>query len=472
MIAAVGVGVSTAACGRADGAAADDASQRPTVLVVRHATVLDTRTAQTLADRAIVIRGERIMQVVPDSALDSLRGAQELDARGRLVIPGLIDVHHHASYVFPDSITPGGGAVSKLVMRPDSIAAYRTRWAAAYLPFGVTAVREVGGDDRYLDLATAWSRASPDAPDFIPSGGAIVSHEEGRVPYTGHVVVSDSAGAAALVRRYHGAGLRDVKLYWRLREPEYVGAFTEAQRLRMHVTTHIDFRVMSIRRALAMGVRHFEHAYTLGVEAMTGEEVQRAWARTREELGADASAGFYWGVLEHFNMIGPDDARVAALIRELAQHGATVTPTLHIFAQRVGFAPYTTKSLGRFDRSEAWTPAQRERARRGYDILAGYVRRMYDAGIPLAVGTDWLDPGRVELSELILLHRAGIPMANVLAIATLGGARVLERETDYGSVEPGRKAQLVIFDRNPLEDAEAVLAGKTVIKDGVVLRPR
>jgi imidazolonepropionase-like amidohydrolase len=286
------------------------------------------------------------------------------------------------------------------------------------------------------------------------------------------VVVSDSAGAAALVRRYHGAGLRDVKLYWRLRDPEYVGAFTEAQRLRMHVTTHIDFRVMSIRRALAMGVRHFEHAYTLGVEAMTGEEVQRAWARTREELGSDAPAGFYWGVLEHFNMIGPDDARVAALIRELAQHGATVTPTLHIFAQRVGFAPYTTKSLGRFDRSEAWTPAQRERARRGYDILAGYVRRMYDAGIPLAVGTDWLDPGRVELSELILLHRAGIPMANVLAIATLGGARVLERETDYGSVEPGRKAQLVIFDRNPLEDAEAVLAGKTVIKDGVVLRPR
>src|SRR5688500_10955111 len=101
MIAAIGVGVSTAGCGRADGAAADDTSQRPTVLVVRHATVLDTRTAQTLADRAIVMRGERIVQVVPDSALDSLRGARELDARGRLVIPGLIDVHHHSSYVFP-----------------------------------------------------------------------------------------------------------------------------------------------------------------------------------------------------------------------------------------------------------------------------------------------------------------------------------------------------------------------------------
>ena len=60
-VAAVGVGLS-AACGRADGAAAEDASKRPTTLVVRHATVLDTRTAHTLADRAIIMRGERIVQ--------------------------------------------------------------------------------------------------------------------------------------------------------------------------------------------------------------------------------------------------------------------------------------------------------------------------------------------------------------------------------------------------------------------------
>jgi len=303
--------------------------QESRALVVRHATVLDTRTAKTLPDRAIVMRGDRIIRVVADSALDTLRGdlrgAQVLDVRGRLVIPGLIDVHHHTAYVFPDSITPGGGAVSRLVMRADSIASYRARWASAYLSFGVTAVREVGGDERYLALMTAWMRPTPSAPDFFPSAGALVSHEEGRVPYVGHAIVRDSADAVARVRRYHDAGLRDVKLYWRLREPEYVRA--------------------------------------------------------------------------------------------------TVTPTLHIFAQRVGFAPYTTKSLGTFDRSDAWTPTQRDRARRGYEILAGYVRRMHEAGVGLAVGTDWLDPGHAVLSELILLQRAGIPMAEVLCIATRGGAR-------------------------------------------------
>jgi imidazolonepropionase-like amidohydrolase len=459
-----------AACGRADGAA-PERPQQARALVVRHATVLDTRTSKTLPDRAIVMRGDRIAQVVADSAYRSSRDTQQLDARGRLVVPGLIDVHHHSAYVFPDSITPGGGAVSQLVMRPDSIAVYRSRWASAYLPYGVTVAREVGGDERYLALMTAWMIPSPNAPDFIPSGGALVSAEHGRVPFTGHAVVRDSADAAARVRRYHDAGIRDIKLYWRLREPEYVGAFTEARRLGMHVTTHIDFGVLSIRRALAIGVRHFEHAYTLGVEVISASDAQAAWTRTRQELGADPPAGVYWGVLEHFNTLGPRNAALGALIADLAKAHATVTPTLHIFAQRAGLAPYATKPLGTFDNSDAWTPAQRARARRGYEILAQYVRQLHDAGVTLAVGTDWLDPGQVALSEMILLHRAGIPMADVLSIATLGGARVMEREADYGTIEPGRKAQLVIFDRSPLEDPEAVLAGKTVIKDGVVVPP-
>ena len=445
------------------------AQQSSASMVVRRATMLDTRTGRTVGNTTIVIRGDRIVAVGPDASLRNTRGANELDARGRLVTPGLIDVHHHVSYAFPDSMTPGGGAISRLVMRPDSIAAYRARWAAPYLAHGVTVVREVGGDERHLELMTAWARPSPTAPDFFPTGGALASHEAGRVPYVGHAIVRDSADAVARVRRYYEAGLRDVKLYWRLREPEYVAAFSAARRLGMHISTHVDFGVMSPRRALAIGVRHFEHAYTLGVGVMTPAEVQAAWQRTRQELGPTAPGGFYWGVLEHFNTLGERDTRVTALIAELARTRATVTPTLHIFAQRLGLSAHTTRSLGAFDRSEAWTPAQLGRARRGYDILAAYVRQLHAAGVSLAVGTDWLDAAQATLSEMLLLHRAGIPMAEVLGIATLGGARAMERESDYGTIEAGRKAHLVIFDTNPLGNPNAILSTKTVIKDGVVV---
>jgi imidazolonepropionase-like amidohydrolase len=451
-------------------AAAADAQSAVNSLVVRHASVFDTGTRSVVPNQTVIVRGDRIAAVVSDADGQAARATTELDARGRLLVPGLIDAHHHIEYVFPDSITPGGGAVAKFAMRADSIARYRERWAQTFLPYGVTVVRGVGENDAHLELLRAWMRPSSSAPDFFTTGGALVSHGNGRVPFAGHRPVRDSADAVRQVQRYHAAGIRDIKLYWRLREPEYIAAFAEARRLGMAVTTHIDFGVMSIRRALGIGVRSFEHAYTLGVEVLPADVQRGVWSRTRATLGDSLPAAFYWGVLELFNEIGPANPGMRALITEFARSGASVTPTLHIFAQRVGIAAHRTAPLAAFDDDAAWTPEQRARARRGYEILAGYVRELHGAGVPLAVGSDWLDPGAAVLSEMLLLVDAGIPMADVLSMATLEGARIMRRERDYGRIAPGSKAHFVLFDRNPLADPRAVLGGKVVIKDGLVVR--
>jgi len=436
-------------------------------LVIRHATVFDTRTLAVRPRTTIVIRDGRIDTVLPDSAARTIRATHTIDARGRLVTPGLIDVHHHVGYVFPDSITSGAGTVSRFVLRPDSITAYRKRWASAYLPFGVTTVREVGGQDRDLPLHLAWMRRSASAPDYFSSGGAFVSHEEGRVPYLSHTVVHDTAEAARRVREYHAAGIRDIKLYWRLREPEYIAAYKEARRLGMHVTTHVDWRIMSVERALNLGVRHFEHAFTLAVDVMRAGWFDTAWLNMRKELGNDPAGGFYWGALEYFNLVGEGDAKLTRLILLLARSGATVTPTLHLFAQHVGAAAFRSSLHRRIDSTEVWTPAQRARAREGFRILGTYVRQLHAAGVQLAVGTDWLDPGLATLSEMIVLHKIGIPMPDVIQIATLGGARVLERDSEFGVIEPGYRANLVIFDVNPLMRPDGLFGPKLIVKDGV-----
>jgi imidazolonepropionase-like amidohydrolase len=111
---------------------------------------------------------------------------------------------------------------------------------------------------------------------------------------------------------------------------------------------------------------------------------------------------------------------------------------------------------------------QRTRALAGYERFEDLVLALHRAGVTLAVGTDTRYPGKTVLSEILLLERAGIPMAQTLTIATLGGAEVLERGVDYGAVEAGKKAHLIIFDRNPLEEPRAILGAKTVIKDGRV----
>lgn len=446
-------------------------------LVIRDATVLDTRTGRAASHRTVVVRGGRIAAVVPAGSAEVPAAARVLEARGRLLTPGLVDVHGHSADVLADTVNETGNTEARrLSMAPDSITAYRLRFARAYLPYGVTTVREAGGDDRYMALMRAWMRPAPWAPDFYPSGGALVSPDPARpTPYAGHRVVADSADAVRTVRAYHAAGFRHVKLYWRLRAPEFRAALAEAQVLGMVPFAHIDNKVFSVRAALGLGLRHFEHAHTLAVEAATGDELtaadQRMLVALRTDSGGPAPGGFYLYVMEVLRELGPRDRRMTALIGELARAGATVTPTLHAFAGPLGLAPVATAQAGGADPVATWPAAARARARAGYATLAGYVLQLHAAGVPLSVGPDTPEPGRAALSEILLLHRAGLPMADALRAATLNSARAIGLEDQIGTVEPGKRAHLVLFDANPLERPEAVLGPKTVVKDGVVYAP-
>lgn len=442
----------------------------PVQLLVTAGDVLDVRTGTVLEDRSVVVDDGRIREVLPASS-EQPQALRVVRADGRLVIPGLVDAHSHYAFLLGDSVSTGGGFITRLSSDPDSVRAYSRRYARQYLPYGVTSVRDAGSARADVELLVNWmENPRPDRPDIYPTGGALVTHEEGRTPFPGHRVVQDPGDAAAAVRAYHEMGLRHLKLYWRLDEPEFRAALEEARRLGMNVTGHVDFHVMDIDRALDLGLRSFEHAYTVGVSALGEDRYLDAWREHLPRSIGDRRRGrFYLGVMKYFNVLGPADAGMNRLIGRLAETGSFVVPTLHLFAEKLGLAPYSSPPHGDFDDLSGLTPEQVERARRGYRILADYVRRMYEAGVPLAVGTDWVKPGRATLSEIWLLHRAGIPMLDALRIATLGGAEALGIADEVGTVEPGKKAHLVILDESPLEDPAGLLGSRTVVKDGVVV---
>jgi hypothetical protein len=170
--------------------------------------------------------------------------------------------------------------------------------------------------------------------------------------------------------------------------------------------------------------------------------------------------------LEAANYVGANNPKIIALIKKMKASKASMTTSLHFFAQYFGRSYFTSVPKASRFVTTGFTPEQKARCIAGYTILAGYVKRMHDEGVMLAIGTDHKDGGRAVLSEMILLSEAGIPMKDVLRIATVNSAKYIEMENIYGSIEKGKKANLVIFDKDPLHDPRNLLEKKTVIKDG------
>jgi len=442
-------------------------SRPPVDLAIIRASVLDVRTGSVLPDRAVLIHRGLITALNRDDPSTKPRAARVVDARGRLLTPGFIDVHLHTALLFGD---PTGA--THLVMEPDSIEAYRRVFARAYMPYGVTVVRDAGSSERDMPMLLKWMERSPTAPDFYAVGAHLISAQPGRSPLPWQVVVADSTAAAAKVRECYGLGIRNIKLYWRLREPEFKGALFEAQKLGMNVTGHIDLQVMTIDRALDLGLRNFEHIYPIAYSLMTPAGFDSVGAEMPRTLGIVPPrfppTALFMNAPELWNYLGPTNPRVLALIAKFKADDASLTPTLHVFAQRLGLAYFESAPRDSTEDTSVWTAQQRARAVEGYRVMASYVKRMYSAGIRLNIGTDTPDPGKAVLSEMLLLHDAGIPMADVFRIATLDSAEDIGHGEEYGSIEVGKRADLILFDGNPLENAHDLLGRKTVVKDGVL----
>lgn len=439
-------------------------------LAIINADIFNVHTKTVEENKIILIKNGTITAIV-DSFSIAETGYQIFDANHKLVTPGLIDVHNHSMDFFPGPVSAGGGIEPKLSMHPDSIARYRRIFASAYLPYGVTTVREEGNSENYIHMMQTWMISDPSAPDFYPSGGALCSYEKNRKTFMGHAIVRDSIDAANRVQKYYDSGFRNIKLYWRLRPTEFDAAIKKAFELDMSVSAHIgDGKITSIKHGLSVGLKDIEHAYTLGEEVLSKSQMDSIYSyHFKNKFWIIKPKGaFFLSVMDFFNLIGANNPHMNALINEIRDSNASVTPTLHVFAQRLRLTYFTSKSIADFDNSEHYSKKQLEKAIQGYSILSIYVKKLFDMGIQLNMGTDCQDPGKAALSELLLLYRAGISMQDVLCIGTINGAKAIGKDDCYGSIEKGKKANLIIFTKNPLDNPQNLLEEKTVFKDGQI----
>jgi imidazolonepropionase-like amidohydrolase len=300
-----------------------------------------------------------------------------------------------------------------------------------------------------------------------------------------YVAVADGGQARAAVREQQAAGADFIKVYTRLSPAAFHAIAEETRELGIPFLGHCsDF--VSLPEASDAGIRSIEHLWQFWY-ATSREE-----ARLRREVAAVPIAGGEYGGwytkmhdAEYAAARSTDRRKAADVLDRLAANGTFVTPTLvqHRVADtpstvrvddpRARYLPTAYAEVMTVQLQQIYlqgrTPAQNVERRELFERRMDLVPALAEAGVPLLAGTDTgtpsLVPGFALHEELELLVRAGLTPAQALRSATLEPARYLGLEDEQGTVEPGKVADLVLLDADPLRDIR-----NTTRIDSVVVR--
>jgi hypothetical protein len=420
-------------------------------------------------DQTVLLRGDRIAHIGPATEVPVPSGAQVLDARGKFLIPGLWDMHVHLR---------GRTAPTDIDM-------------PLYVANGVTGVRDMSSDcygkvdaeagciadlrrwQRQLEAGEllgprllalgSWGVNGPSLPDGLPPFFAARTREEGQ----------------ELARYFAVRGVDFIKVLSRIPPEGYRGLAEEARRHGLHLAGHEPLAMSAVEVSQA-GQRSIEHARVFLTNCFPGAEEFR-------KSGQGPTPSTRWSrrmVDEH------EPARCTEVFRHLARNGTRYVPT-HVtrrFDAYTHDAAFRSDARSRYvprpsweewnrdaDRTDASDPSPEGRQarmdfyRKGLE-LTGAAHR---AGVAVLAGTDagdsYVFPGFSLHDELEELVKAGLTPAEALEAATWRGAVFLGRESDAGSVEPGKLADLVLLDADPLEDIRHTRRIHAVVLGGRLL---
>jgi imidazolonepropionase-like amidohydrolase len=430
-----------------------------TPLAFTNVTLVDVAQVRLVPAQTVLVEKGRIASVAPAAEAVLPPGAQAVDGTGRFLMPALWDMHAHVY------------AVSPLLDLP------------LYIAYGVTNVRDMQGcptegdpfiacpEDkrRWTDEAVRGERVGPRiiaSTSFMANGPGMVEHLKS-VP--GFFDTATPAQARAFVR--HWAGRVDaIKVYDRIPRDAYLALADEARSLGLDVVGHRPHAVSAIEAARHQ--RSLEHARFLLHESFAGSAALRAlggtpaWTEDRRRM-----------LDEH------DPALAATIFDAMVRAGTWYVPT-HLTRWVDAYAddPVVRDDpllrylhplmkwqwLEDVDATVSRDPSPEARAtyrafyRKGLE-LTGAAHR---AGVKILVGTDYIVAGADVHRELEQLVAAGLTPADALRAATLGPAEYFGLGDDYGGIAPGKVADLILLNADPLADVRNTRQIEAVVFDG------
>lgn len=408
--------------------------------VVKNARVFDSEKAVLGAPSDVYVLRGRITAVLP--AGSPVRGAvNEIDAAGRVLLPGLFDMHGHVG-----------------------------RWEGGLnLAAGVTTVRDLGNDNAQVQLIIEETAAGKLlSPQVVPAGFL-----EGESPYSsnGGFVVKNLAEAKNAIDWYAQHGYPQLKIYNSFPKEILKDTVAYAHLRGLRVSGHVPAGLRAFE-ALDAGYDEIQHINQVMLNFLATPQTE---TRTLERfvLPADKTAGLDF-----------DSKPVKDFIARLAKQKTVIDPTLATFAflkQKDGdintpFAPIAAHMPPDVQRNfhvgtmKIADDATLKRYEKSYAKMVEFVGRLYKAGVPLVAGTDEL-VGFTLQAELELLVQAGLTPSQAIQVATRNGALYTRTAHERGSIAPGKLADLVLVDGDPTKNIADIRKVAAVITRGVVVYP-
>ncbi|MEQ1930167.1 MAG: amidohydrolase family protein [Parvularculaceae bacterium] len=462
-------------------------------LIIRGATMINGAGAPPQGPMDIVVEGGRITKIVavgaPGLPIKSegrpaaRAGAREIDAAGKFVLPGLVNLHGHIH-----SEDTGQGVAPEYVFK-------------LWLMHGITTVRELGnekGAKWTAETAAKSARNEIAAPRIYP-------YPVFRGWSAGEVDTPEAAREK--IRRLKADGAKGVKFFGAPEEVLWAG-LEEAKKQGLKTTMHhaqLDVAHADVLDTSAHGLGSMEHWYGLPEALFEGQTLQRYPAdyNYNDEQDRFGEAGKLWT-----QAAAPGSDRWNYVRDTLLERKFAIVPTFSIYVASRDWMrsrraewhdDYTMPSLWKFfapDRNAHgsywfdWGTEQEAAWRDNYRRWMTFVNDYKNHGGLVGAGEDagyiYSTYGFGYVTELEMLREAGFSPLEVIKAATLDGAKILGAENEIGSIQVGKRADLIIVGENPLGNLKVLYATghirlnpetnkperiggvEIVVKDGVV----
>ena len=430
---------SCAVCSAANRTNSADSTSSSIPIAFVDINLVSMNREEVVEHQTVLVERDRIIAIGPTAAVRVPPGARRIAGVGRYLMPGLIDMHVH----FRRKPTDGDTAYSRM---PD----YRERNDDAgvlLVANGITSVRVMHGHPLGDEL-TARSRGDWLGPT-IYSTGPITDGSPPVHPF--NRVLTRPADAAKLVAEDKAKGYIGIKVYENLSLPVYDAIVDAAATAQLDVVGHVPNEV-GLAHVIAAHQATIEHADSF------------LYSLQRDNPSPAAFADTTW----HDAFQRVDLERLTTFADEIRRAGIWTCPTIitgqfdapdYERSPEMQYVPAAFRAA----LHEHWTPEPFEEQRA---FALAVVRRLHERGAGLLLGTDtYLTvPGFSALQELGLFVRAGLTPYEALQTGTINAARALHEQDMLGTVDVGKRADLLLLQGNPLADVANVrkLVGVTL----------